>query len=87
MNRIIKQFILIMLLLLAGCATTIPDQKLANISTPADLLVRCPDIPKLVSPATLGDTMQYIIDLQQDYNDCAGRYDSLIEINNKPKGN
>lgn len=76
-----KYIILAAFLAVTGCAS-VPEQKLAPINTPANLTVRCPDIPHIDSPANLGTALTYITNLQSQYTECAGRSDSLHEVTN-----
>jgi hypothetical protein len=80
-----KKFIIAaIVVLVAGCAT-VPEQKIADIAPPANLVVRCSDIPMMDSPASLGTAVTYITTLQAQYAECATRSDSLHEVNNNKK--
>lgn len=75
-----KTILLLCAAVLTGCTALPVQQKLAEIPAPANLTVRCPDIPYIEEPTTMGIALQYIIDLQKQYIVCATRSDSIGEV-------
>jgi hypothetical protein len=65
---------------IVGCAT-VTEPTIADIPVPASITVRCPDLPLITVPTTMGDSLQYIVALQQQYIDCALRSDGIREVN------
>lgn len=72
---------------LSGCDTVSklikPDvpPKDAQEQYPANLIIRCPDIPILFQETVnMGDLVKYTTNLMDQYNDCAIKHDSLIKI-------
>lgn len=72
---------------LTGCDTitklTKPDMSTKDTQEqyPANLIIRCPDIPILFQETVnMGDLVKYTTNLMDQYNDCAIKHDSLIKI-------
>lgn len=70
---------------LSGCDTikklTAPAVEQQQEQYPANLIIRCPDIPILFKEiVNMGDLVTYTTSLMDQYNDCAIKHDSLVKI-------
>lgn len=70
---------------LSGCDTIkkmkTPEVKNEQEQYPANLIIRCPDIPIFYQEiVNMGDLVKYTTNLMDQYNDCAIKHDSLIKI-------
>lgn len=75
--------ILVSILVLSACgsAPQIVERPMQLHIDPA-LLDKCPDLPVISNgktTVTMGDLMTYSKTVSQNYNDCANKYDSLID--------
>jgi hypothetical protein len=74
-----KNIILVSIILLTGCATTVPvTMKFPDV--PKELFTVCPDLNK-VDPTTtkLSDVLDVVVDNYKTYYDCKANVDDWIE--------
>jgi hypothetical protein len=73
-----KVFLLLSILLLSACSTTVPVvAKFPEI--PEKLLVKCPQLEKLEDDSKLSDILKTITKNYTTYYECAVRDDAWIE--------
>lgn len=73
-----KSILLIAVLLLSGCSTTVPvTAKFPEV--PNKLLERCPNLQKVNDDAKLSDVAKTVTVNYSTYYDCAVKHDALIE--------
>jgi uncharacterized protein YceK len=73
-----KKILLIAMLLLSGCSTTVPvTAKFPDI--PARLLERCPNLQKLNDETKLSEVAKTVTVNYSTYYDCAVKHDGIVE--------
>ncbi len=73
-----KYLIGLLVLMLAGCTTTVPvTAKFPEV--PQRLLVKCPQLDKLQDDAKLSDVAKTVTVNYSIYYDCAVKHDGFVE--------
>ena len=73
-----KNYLLILVLFLSGCSTTVPVT--AKFPTlPEELNVMCPPLKQIPNDAKLSDITKTILDNYQLYHICSTNNDTLLE--------
>jgi len=73
-----KHLILVIALLLTGCAAGVHvAEKFPNV--PADMLIACPDLNQIPDTSKLSDVLPVIADNYGQYYSCKDKVDSWIE--------
>jgi uncharacterized protein YceK len=73
-----KKILLIAMLLLSGCSTTVPvTAKFPDM--PAKLMERCPNLQKLNDETKLSEVAKTVTVNYSTYYDCAVKHDGIVE--------
>jgi hypothetical protein len=81
MNRI---FIILSLLLLSACSTTVPI-KAKFPDVPERLMVKCPQLEKVSETPTLSGVAKTVTNNYTTYYECAVKHDGFVEWYNTQK--
>jgi len=79
-----KYLVCFFLILMTGCSTVVPvTSKFPDV--PERLMVKCPQLEKVLETPTLSDVTKIITNNYTTYYDCAVKHDAFIEWYNIQK--
>jgi len=79
-----KYLVCFFLILMTGCSTVVPvTSKFPDV--PERLMVKCPQLEKVLETPTLSDVTKTITNNYTTYYDCAVKHDAFIEWYNIQK--